>query len=195
MNQVILESTLILVAGLFFVAGNLAQLIRLIKTRDRKGLSAPNQALNASGNVAWIVYFITQHHALPVITNALMCITLIATLGFTLANKVIFIRSIAAVIFIGGGIAAAIITLPAYAGWIGVACNTIAMMPWIIRIIYTKKTSGLSERALYLGTGAILCSAAYAVLIESTPLLVGNLLGLIGNGIALRYCYTYRYRS
>jgi uncharacterized protein with PQ loop repeat len=55
--QMVIETILILSAECFFIFSNASQLFKLIKTKDRNGLSAINQTFNGAGNIAWATYF------------------------------------------------------------------------------------------------------------------------------------------
>ncbi len=190
--QFIIETALIISAELFFISANLSQLIKLVRTRDRKGLSAINQTLNAAGNIAWATYFFSRQLFVPFTTNLTMLVITAIVLGFTLGNKTQLVRGIAAIAIIGPLTGSLIIYYPGISGWIGVVYNFIAILPWIVRIIKTKQTSGISARSLYLAIGAILCTLMYGILTNSIPLIVGTLIGLGLNLIVLRYYYTYR---
>lgn len=194
MTQQTLETILILASELFFISANASQLIKLIRTRNRKGLSAVNQSLNASGNAAWMTYFISIQRLLPTVTNAIMLLITVAMLAFTLADRTKFAKGIVAVIGIGGLISLSIIYFPQYAGWVGVLCNLAAMTPWVVHILHTKKTSGISDKYIFLSLGAIACNFTYAILIQSAPVLTGALIGIIGNLMVLFLYYKYRNR-
>jgi hypothetical protein len=60
-------------------------------------------------------------------------------LGFTLANKIQFIKGLVAIAIVGPLTGILILSFPHISGWIGVGYNFIAMMPWIIHILKTKK--------------------------------------------------------
>lgn len=188
----IIENILILSAELFFISANASQLIKLIKTRNRKGLSAINQTLNGAGNIAWATYFFSRQLFVPFTTNLTMLAITATVLGFTLADRKQFVRGLLAIMIIGPATGMLIINYPNISGWIGVAYNFIAMMPWIIHIVRTKKTSGISIRALYFAIAAITSTLLYAILTDSAPLVIGTLIGLVLNGIVVGYYYKYR---
>jgi len=189
----IVENTLIIVAEGFWILSNSSQLKRLVKTRNRKGLSAPNQTLNGAGNIAWATYFASRRLYVPMVTNLTMLVITATTLAYTLGNKKQFIRGLIAIAIVGPLTSYIIIVFPGVSGWVGVIYNAIASTPWLVHVIRTKKTSGISERSLFFSLGAIICTFTYALLITSAPLVVGCIVGLTTISVAMRYYYRYRY--
>jgi uncharacterized protein with PQ loop repeat len=192
LTKTIIENTLILIGESFWVFSSTAQLIKLLKTHNKHGLSPVNQAINAAGNVAWITYFASRHLWFPFTTNFLLFFITVAVLGYTLTNKRLFMRGITAIAIVGPLTSILLILVPHIGGWLGVAYNTAASTPWLVHIIKTKKTSGISSHSLALAYSATLFTLAYAILIVSYPLIVGCLLGLTYDGLTIRYYLRYR---
>lgn len=191
----IVENTLIIVAEGFWILSNSSQLKRLIKTRNRKGLSAPNQTLNAAGNIAWATYFASRRLYVPMVTNLTMLIITVTTLAYTLGNRKQFIQGLIAIAIVGPLTSYLLIEFPGISGWVGVSLNAVASAPWLVHVIRTKKTSGISERSLFFSLGAIFCTLTYALLIASAPLVVGCALGLVSVSTVMRYYYRYRHHN
>ena len=87
---------------------------------------------------------------------------------------------------------ALIINYPDFSGWTAMIFNTVASTPWLIHIIKTKKTSGISEGSLYFVISAIVCTFIYAIMIWSVPLIAGCIQNFIYWVIITRYYYKYR---
>jgi uncharacterized protein with PQ loop repeat len=189
----IIENILIIAAEAFWILSNWSQLRRLIKTKDRKGLSAPNQALNAAGNIAWIAYFSAQSLPVPVTTNLIMFAVTLTTLAYTLSNKKQFLKGATAIMIIGPLTAYLLITFASMSGWIAVAYNFVASLPWLIHILTTKRTSGISEKSLIFTYSAILSTLTYATMVGTLPLQVGTLIGLLNITAVTIYYYRYRH--
>lgn len=194
-TQTVIENSLIIAGESFWLFSAASQLVRIAKTRNRLGLSAPSQALNAAGNVAWIIYFLSQDLIVPVITNASMLVLTLMVLAYTLSNKKQFLKGLMAIAIIAPITSYLLITHPGISGWIGVAYNAIASTPWLFRVIRTKKTSGISERSLYFTIGAILCTFTYGLLIGSAPLLTGCTFLLGSTLVIMTYYYRYRHAT
>lgn len=192
-NIDILKNGLIITSELFWILSNWAQFRKLFKTRNKKGLSATNQTLNAAGNIAWITYFSSKSLAVPTATNAINFLITISTLGYVLSNKKQFVKGIIAIVIISPITSYVLIKMPDISGWLAVAYNTIASTPWLFHVITTKKTSGISEKSLFLTITATLLTALYAILIKSGPLILGTVLGVLITLIILRYYYKYRH--
>jgi uncharacterized protein with PQ loop repeat len=192
-TKIIIENSLIIAAEIFWISSNFSQLKKLVKGRDSRGLSAPSQTLNAAGNIAWVSYFFSRQLFVPVVTNASMMLLTLLILFYTLdKNKKQFSRGLTSIIIIAPITAYVLIAMPEIAGWTAVAYNLIAVSPWIYRVVSTKKVTGISERSIHFSIGAMLCTLAYALMINSSPLVVGATLGLIYMTIIMRYYYTYR---
>jgi uncharacterized protein with PQ loop repeat len=188
----LLENVLIVIGEGSWVLSAAAQLRRLVKTRNVKGLSAPSQTLNAAGNIGWCTYFALNHLWFPFVTNIMVVTLTVLILGFTLSNRKQFVRGLAAIAIVGPLTSYLLIRFPGAGGWIGMSYNWLAGTPQVGRIIRRKKVSGLSERALYFAVGAMLFTISYGLLIHSWPLIVGCTQGLIYAAVMLTYYYRYR---
>ncbi len=186
---------MIIAGEAFFLSSSFSQLRKLIKTRNTKGLYAPTAALNASGNVAWMTYFTSQRLWVPFSTNFAMFVLIVITMGYLLANKKQFLKALISIMILGPITAFLIIVYLDFSGWTGMIFNTVASTPWLIHVIRTKKVSGLSERSLYLSTGAMSCVLVYGILVKSTPLIAGCVQGLTYTLVVASYYYYYRNRD
>ena len=193
LTKSIIENLLILAGESFWVAGNFAQLHKLLLTHNKRGLSAANQTLNAAGNIAWICYFGTNHLWLPFVSNLAMFGMTATIVAILLTNKRQFFSGITAISFLGPITGFVIVAYPNSAGWLGVAFNFIAASPWVLHVVRTKKTSGISERSLMLAWSAMTCTLIYGFLVHSAPLVVGCLIGITYNIIIAVYYYRYRH--
>lgn len=189
------ENILIVIGEGAWVFSAAAQLRRLIKTRNTKGLSAPSQTLNAAGNVGWCTYFALNHLWFPFVTNIMIFALAIALLGFTLADKKQFTRGLLTIAIIGPLTSYVLISFPGTGGWLGMLYNWTAATPQLARIIRRKKVSGLSERGLYFAVTAMLFTLTYALLIRSWPLITGCTQGLVYAAVMMTYYYRHRYRD
>jgi uncharacterized protein with PQ loop repeat len=187
-----LENVLIIAGEGFFILSNFSQLRKLIITRDVRGLSAPNQTLNGAGNIAWMTYFGLRSLWTPVFTNLINLILTALTLRYILGNKKNLIKGLAAILIIGPLTGFLLIIFPKVSGWVGVTYNAIAGLPWLIRVITTKKASGISEKSLFFTIGAIFCTFIYALLTNSGPQQVGCIVSIISIAIVMIYYYRYR---
>lgn len=183
---------LIIVGEGFWVLSAAAQLRRLVRTRNTRGLSAPSQTLNAAGNIAWCTYFALNHLWYPFVTNVMVISLTIVILGYTLSNRKQFFRGLTTIVIVGPLTSYGLLHFPAEAGWFGMAYNWMASTPQLVRIVGRKKVSGLSQRSLFFATGAMLFVLSYALIIHSLPLITGCLIGLTYEGIIFRYYYRYR---
>ncbi len=190
--KIILENALILVAEGFWLSSNYSQLRKLSRTRDPRGLFPPTVALNAAGNIAWAAYFALLHLVVPLITNLTMLTITVGILGYLLTDKRLFVKALVSILIIGPIVTFLIIRLPDFSGWTGMIFNMIAATPWLLHVIKTKRTAGLSEVGFYFAFGAMLCTFTYAILISSLPLLMGCVQGLGYTGIIVFYYYRYR---
>jgi uncharacterized protein with PQ loop repeat len=188
----VLENVLIIAGEGFFILSNFSQLRKLMATRDTKGLSAPNQTLNCAGNIAWMTYFGLRLLWTPVFTNLINLILTALTLRYTLSNKNNLIKGLVAILIIGSLTGFLLIIFPKVSGWVGVTYNAIAGLPWLVRIITTKKTSGISEKSLFFTLVAIFCTFVYALLTNSVPQQVGCIIGITSIVIVMTYYYRYR---
>jgi hypothetical protein len=116
-EKLVIVNTLIILGESFFVFSSYSQLRKLIKTRNPRGLFAPTTALNAAGNIAWIVYFISQNLWVPIITNAIMFILTIFILGLLLSNRKQFAKGLISIAVLGPLTALIIINFPGFSGW------------------------------------------------------------------------------
>jgi|GEM_PF-1193639 len=193
--KTIVENSLIIAAEAFWIFSSWSQLRRLVKTRNRKGLSAPNQTLNAAGNIAWIAYFASQALPVPVLTNLITFTLTVATLAYTLGNRKQFLRGIVAIALVAPLTSYVLIAYSSVSGWVGVIYNLIASLPWVIHVVTSKKTSGISEKSLLFAYSAMLATLTYALLIGSLPLQVGTCIGLLNMTIVTTYYYRYRHEA
>lgn len=193
-TKTIIENVLIIAAEGFWLSQNSSQLKRLVRTRNTKGLSASAQTIHAAGNIAWAAYFISRHLWVPVVTNLSMMVITVTTLAYILGNKRQFIKGLFTITAVGPFTAYVLLAFTGASGWLGVAYNNIANAPWLIRVIRTKKSSGISEKSLYYSIGALLCTLTYAFLINSIQLEVGCYLGIIFTAVIMRYYYHYKNR-
>jgi uncharacterized protein with PQ loop repeat len=191
-EKIVIENLLIIVGESFFVFSSFSQLRKLITTRNPRGLFAPTTALNAAGNIAWIMYFISQNLWVPIITNAVMFVLTVSVLGLLLSNKKQFAKGLISIAVLGPLTALIIIKFPDFSGWTGMIFNTIASTPWLIHVVTTKRVSGLSERSIYLSTGAMLCVLAYGSMMGAVPLIAGCIQGLLYMVIIASHYYYYR---
>lgn len=191
----LLVNVLIVVGEGFWVFSIGAQLVKLYRTRNTRGLSAVSQTLNGAGNVAWATYFAVNHLWYPFVTNAMMLMMVTATLGYTLSNRKQFTKGLAAIAVVGPLTSYMLIMNPASGGWIGMAYNWIAGTPWLLRIVRRKKVSGISERGMYFAFGAMICVLSYGLIINSHPLIVGCIQGMVYEYIVLRFYYQHRHHG
>ena len=183
---------LVVVGESFWVFSISAQLLKLYRTRNTHGLSAPSQTLNAAGNVAWATYFAINHLWFPFTTNVIMLFLSATTLAYILSDRKQFGKGLAAILTIGPLTSYILITHPDAGGWIGMAYNWIAGTPWLYRVVKRKKVTGLSEHGIYFALGAMSCVLVYGIIIHSLPLIAGCLQGFIYELTVLRFYYRYR---
>ena len=188
------ENFLVVIGESAWVFSAGAQLIRLKRTHDTRGLSAITQTLNAAGNIGWCTYFAMNHLWFPFVTNILLLLLTVGTLNFTLHNRRQFLRGLIAILIIGPFTAFMLLTFPSAAGWLAMLYNWAASAPWMIRVIRHKKTSGISEHSLYWSLAATGFTLTYALLIRSAPLITTCAEGLLYQAIIMRYYYRYRRR-
>lgn len=191
----LVENLLIVVGEGFWVCSTAAQLIKLYRTKNTRGLSAPSQTLNGAGNVAWATYFVVNHLWYPFVTNLVMLGLSIGLIGYTLSNRKQFTKGVVTIAVIGPLTSYLLIAHPGAGGWIGMAYNWIAGTPWLVRIIRRKKVSGLSERGLWFAIGAISCVLTYGLLIRAWPLIVGSIQGYAYELTALKFYYRHRHHG
>jgi len=185
-------NALIVIGEGFWVLSALAQLRRLVRTRNTRGLSAPSLTLNAAGNMGWCTYFALNHLWYPFVTNIMVITLTIAILGYTLSNRKQFVRGLITIAIVGPITSYALFHFPSESGWLGVLYNWLASTPQLARIIRRRKVSGLSEKGLYCAGGAMLFTMSYALIIHSRPLVTGCAIGLVSSCIILTYYYRYR---
>jgi uncharacterized protein with PQ loop repeat len=121
-----------------------------------------------------------------------MFVMTLMILAYTLGNRQQFKRGLLAIATIGPLTSLILICLPSYSGWFGVGYNLVAMTPWFVHVIRTKKTSGISGKSILFSFGAISCTLTYAILIGSPQLVTGCAIGLITNSTVLYYYLRYR---
>lgn len=190
----LLVNVLIVVGESSWIFGAEAQLRKLKRTHNARGLSALTQTLNTAGNIGWCTYFALNHLWFPFFTNIIFFILGVAILGYILLDREKFIKGLLAILIIGPITSYVLLRAPSDSGWLGVMYNWIAATPWLIKIIYTKKVSGISEKSLYYGICAMSCTLAYGLIIHSQPLVVGCLRGFIYTAVIMLYYYRYRRR-
>jgi uncharacterized protein with PQ loop repeat len=191
----LVENFLVVIGESAWVFSAGAQLIRLNRTRDPRGLSAVTQTLNAAGNIGWCTYFAMNHLWFPFVTNILLLLLTVGILNFTLHNRRQFFRGVVAILIIGPLTGIVLSKFPLASGWMAVAYNWIASVPWMVRVIRTKKTSGISAYSLYWSIVAMSFTLTYALLIHSVPLITTCIEGLLYQAVIMRYYYRYRKRS
>jgi uncharacterized protein with PQ loop repeat len=183
---------LVVVGESFWVFSISAQLLRLIKTRNTRGLSAPSQALNSAGNIAWATYFFINHLWFPFATNVLLFFLGTVALGYILSNRKQFVKGLVTIAIVGPLTSYLLVAHPSWGGWVGMGYNWIAGTPWLYRIVKHKKVSGLSDKGLFFALGAMSCVLAYGLIIQSLPLIVGSIQGFAYELTVLRFYYRYR---
>jgi uncharacterized protein with PQ loop repeat len=188
-----IENVLIVIGESFWVFSAAAQLRRLLKTRNTKGLSAPSLTLNAAGNMGWCTYFALNHLWYPFVTNIFVITLTVIILGFTLSNRRQFSRGLVTIAVVGPLTSYLLLCFPGAAGWVGMSYNWLAATPMLIRIVRRRKVSGLSEKSLYFILGAILFTLSYGLLIHSWPLIVGCAQGIVYESIIVRFYYLHRH--
>jgi uncharacterized protein with PQ loop repeat len=184
---------LIILGESFWVFSGSAQLLKLSKTKNTKGLAPISQTLNAAGNVSWATYFAVNHLWFPFASNIIVFLITSVTLGFTLSHRKKFLRGIMAIAIIGPLTSVILIKQPWLGGWIGFAYNWFASTPQLIKVMKHKKVSGLSRHSLQFAIGAMLCVLAYGIIIHSYPLMVGCLQGLVYTAIIFRLYFRHRH--
>ncbi|HSW85544.1 MAG TPA: PQ-loop domain-containing transporter [Candidatus Saccharimonadales bacterium] len=189
----LLENALIVVGEGAWVLSAAAQLRRLARTGNTRGLSAPSQTLNAAGNVGWCTYFGINHLWFPFFTNILVLMLGIAILGYILSNHKQFVRGLIAIAIIGPVTSYVLIHNPGAGGWLGMLYNWMAGTPQLMRIVRRKKVSGLSEKGLYLATIAMTFTLTYGLLIHSLPLVAGCIQGLTYMWVTMMFYYRHRH--
>ena len=191
-TKILIENILIIFAEAFWIISSFAQLKKLVKTRDTKGLYAPTVVLNGAGNIAWVSYFAIQQLWVPFSTNIVSFGLTAITLAYLLTNKKHFVKAIISIAIIGPLTAILIINYPDFSGWTAMIFNTIASTPWLIHVIRTKKTSGISEGSLFFVLSAIICTFIFAIMTWSLPLIAGCIQNTIYLVIIMIYYYRYR---
>ncbi len=189
------ENLLIVVGEGAWVFSATAQLHKLVKTRNTRGLSAPSLTLNGAGNIAWCTYFALNHLWFPFVTNFILIFLTIAILGFTLANRKQFVRGLITIAVVGPLTSYLLLVMPAGAGWVGMSYNWVANTPWLLRVVRRKKVSGISEKSLFFSIGAIIFTFTYGALIHALPLVVGGVQGLSYDCTILAYYYKHRHNG
>ncbi len=190
-----LENVLIVVGEGLWVLSASAQLRRLVRTRNIKGLSAVTETLNTAGCVAWATYFATQHLWYPFVTNLVLIGLGLALMAYVISNKKQFAKGVASIVIIGPITSYILVRYPAAGGWVGVIYNWLAATPWLHKVVTTQKVSGMSEKGLLLALVAMLCSLTYGLLIHSWPLIVGSVQGLIYMAVVMRFYYRHRHHD
>jgi hypothetical protein len=188
----LVENLLIVIGESSWLLAASAQLRRLAKTRNIKGLSAPGMTLNAAGNIGWCTYFGLNHLWFPFVTNIIVLALTIGILGFLLSNRKQFLKGLVTIAIVGPLTSYMLLKFPASGGWIGMSYNWLAATPELVLVVSRKKVSGISERSLFFSTGAMLFTLTYASLIHSPPLVAGCVQGLIYMTVVMTYYYRHR---
>ncbi len=191
----LLANTLIIIGEGFWVFSIAAQLLKVRRTRNTKGLAPVTQTLNTAGTVAWATYFAINQLWFPFSTNVTMFFLGAATLAYTLSDKKKFARGVVAILIIAPATSFMLVKYPAAGGWIGMIYNLLAGLPWLIRVIRRKKVSGISERGMFFAYGAMLSVLSYGLIIHSWPLIIGCATGLIQQSIIATYYYRHRHHD
>ena len=193
LSRTIIENILILLGESFWVWSCYSQLSKLIRTKDKRGLSSVNMTLNTAANMAWVVYFASNKLWVGFFSNTLMFFMTGLMVILLVSTKKQRYSELLSVLLLGPFTAYLIVVYPELAGWVGVIFNIIAATPWLVHVLKTKKTSGISERALFLALGAMLSTLIYGLLIGSGPLVVGTIIGLLYEATIMSYYYRYRH--
>ncbi len=191
----LIANSLIVMGEGFWVLSASAQLRRLVKTRNTKGLSPVSITLNAAGNLGWCTYFYLNHLWYPFVTNIFVFSIGIALLGFVLSNHKQFLKGIITIAIVGPITSYILFHSPSLAGWMGMLYNWIASTPELLLIVRKKKVSGISEKSLFFATGAMTLTVIYAFIIHSPPLIAGCLQGLIYMLVIFKYFYRHRHHD
>lgn len=195
LTKLIIENLLIIFGESFMLFASVAQLLRIIQTRDTAGLSAVTSTLYAAGNVAWMTYFARLHLWLPFATNATNLLVTTVAVAYILRDRRQFGHGVMTIVTVGPLTGLALIAFTGVSGWIGFAYGMIAGTPYIVRIVRHKKVSGISEHSLLLALSSMVLVLIYAVLVHAPPLLASCVQGLLYEAIAARYYYRYRPHS
>lgn len=183
---------LIVIGESAWVIGDAVQLKKLIRTRNARGLSALTQTLNTAGTIGWSTYFALNHLWYPFFTNIIFFLVGTAILGYILLDREKFLKGFLAILVIGPITSYVLLHSPDSAGWLGVFYNWVAATPRLIKVMRTRKVSGIAEKTFFFDIGAITCTLTYGTIIHSEPLVAGCLQGLLYTAIIMRYYYRYR---
>ena len=175
----------------FWIFSAYAQLRKLRKTRDTKGLSAITITLNAAGNIAWCRYFGLYHLWFPFIANVMVLTLSIGILAYILSDRTKLFGRTAVIIVIGMLTSYILVTSTEQSGWLGVIFNWVAATPWLVKVVTTKRVTGISGKSLFFAALAMLLTLTYALFIHSLPLIAGCLQGLLYISIISGYYYRY----
>lgn len=191
----LIANILIIIGEGFWVVSAAAQLRKLHRTHNPKGLSPITQTLNTAGFTGWATYFALNSLWFPFTTNIMMIFLTVATLAYTLSDRKKFARGLVAIFIIAPITIYMLLNYPGAGGWMGVVYNFIAGLPWLIRVVTRKKVSGISERGLYFSFVAMICVLSYGIIINSWPLIVGGITNFVLSSIILIYYYRYRHHD
>lgn len=183
---------LIVLGESFWIFSDSAQLLKLTKTKNTKGLAPTSQTLNAAGNISWATYFAVNHLWFPFVTNIIVFLLTSLILGYTLSNRKKLIRGILAIVIIGPLTSIILVKQPWLGGWVGMVYNWIAGTPQLFKVIKHKKVSGISRHSLYFALGAMLCVFAYGIIIRSYPLVIGCIQGIAYTVIIFKFYFRHR---
>jgi len=193
LTKTLIENTLLIVGESFWLFSAAAQLHHAMSKKTTRGLSAITTTLNAAANVGWMTYFTLRHLWLPVGTNLAMLLVGTTLLSFILShNRRQFHQGLLTILLVGPLTAYMLWRFPDASGWIGMVYNFIAGTPYLIKVIKTKRLSGVSGRALVFAWGAMTTILTYAILVDAPPLIAGCIQGMIYQVIITKYYLRYR---
>ncbi len=187
----IIASILVVVSETFWISSGAAQLRKVVKTRDMRGLSAVTITLYAAGNIAWMTYFATLDLWLAFAGDSILFCLTVVLLGYVLGNKRQFYRGVITIIIVGPLGGAALVYWPLNSGWFGMGFNLIAVLPQLYRVIRVKKVSGISIHGLTYALAAIACTMTYGILVHAHVLTLACLQGTVIEGIFVYYYLRY----
>jgi len=196
LTKTLIENTLLIIGESFWLFSAVVQLHHAMSKKTTRGLSAITTTLNAAGNVGWMTYFTLRQLWLPVGTNLAMFIVSVALLSFILShNRRQFHRGLLTIMLVGPLTTYLLWRFPNASGWMGMLYNFIAGTPYLIKVIKTKRLSGVSGRALIFAWGAMTTILLYAILVDAPPLIVGCTQAIIYQTIITKYYLRYRRRE
>ncbi len=97
-NTIIVQTLLIGSSEAFWLSACFSQMMKVVRTRDTKGLSVITTTLYAAGNVAWMTYFFTEHLWLALAGDLLLFLMTIVTVAYMLGNRKQFYRALGSIV-------------------------------------------------------------------------------------------------